>query len=206
MIYNLVLRDDDYFRQQIFDTIPQTQDFLHRYSEIVRASKGRLSILTNGNIEIDGHVLKNTNLINVLRFIIKGLPPGRKTEGAHQRDPPNGFLLVAKVLREGDVNLKLFTKSIKTFLNKNYEPFSEEINATTPTRTRASDLTPLSSPRSSRKLPTPQTGEGLLQRAMNYAEEGEHGAAFDFLNEAKKSKAPRGLVKKTEAYLDSLRN
>ena len=52
----------------------------------------------------------------------------------------------------------------------------------------------------------PQTGKGLLRRAMNYAENGEHGAAFDFLNEARTAKAPRDLVKKTEAYLDSLRN
>ena len=41
---------------------------------------------------------------------------------------------------------------------------------------------------------------------MNYAENGEHRAAFDFLTDAKAAKAPRDLVKKTEAYLDSLRN
>ena len=53
---------------------------------------------------------------------------------------------------------------------------------------------------------TSQSGKGLLRRAMNYAEHHEHNAAFDCLTQAKKARAPRGLVKKTEDYLDSLRN
>ena len=108
------------------------------------------------------------------------------------------------------------------------------MDTTTPARTRASTLTSVSSLRELPQIPPsakrteqseedgyideilansdedrerePQTGRGLLQRAMNYAENNEHGAAFDFLNDAKVTGAPRGLVKKTEAYLDSLRN
>ena len=108
------------------------------------------------------------------------------------------------------------------------------MNTTTPARTRASSLTSVSSPRELPQIPPSakrteqseedeyideilantdedrerkhQTGKGLLQRAMTYEENGEHGAAFDFLNEARTAKAPRDLVKKTEAYLDSLRN
>ena len=51
-----------------------------------------------------------------------------------------------------------------------------------------------------------QSGKGLLQQAMDYAEAGEHNAAFDFVTQARSARAPMDLVKKTEAYLENLRD
>ena len=49
-------------------------------------------------------------------------------------------------------------------------------------------------------------GIGLLNQAMDHAEQGNHDEAWDALNEARQLRAPREKLKKVESYIASLRD
>ena len=217
---------EEAFRLHVLGSKPSTQE-RSRYAEIVEKAQGRLSASSSGNIVIDhGEPLEGTSLVSALRYLVKG---------ARGRMPPVGIGVVGQLLKDGGVRSSLFTSTVIPYLGGKSSRAGKATAMTTPARTRASSLSSLSSPRELPQIPhsprhteqptdeyiddiladsdeerenplISQTGKGLLRRAMNYAENGEHGAAFDFLNDARNAKAPRALVKKTEAYLESLRN
>ena len=51
-----------------------------------------------------------------------------------------------------------------------------------------------------------QQGSGLLNQAMDHAEQGNHDEAWDALNEARQLGVSREKLKKVEGYLSSLRD
>ena len=195
---------------------PSTRE-MERFADIcLKLQTYNIRSNDRGEVVIDGYPIQGSNLGTALRYLVKG---SRGFRG----QVPLGVSELGGLLRQQGVASSKFPAAVRPWLGGRTgrtkgQPAGAKSILRPPKMTLpqssdddevdalAQNLSASWAIDSGNDDDQQQQGSGLLNQAMDHAEQGNHDEAWDALNEARQLGVPREKLKKVEGYLSSLRD